>query len=388
VRDTDTEPRYRELDISSVAAFAAPYLDGPATETQEVGDGNLNRVFRVYSATSSVVVKQALPYLKVAGEAWPLTRDRARIERDAVAEHAKLVPDLLPAVIHFDPALSAIVFEDLRGYTSWRELLISGVETPGVAGRVGRYSAGVLLGTSDLIQRSLERKQLRTRFSYSELCLVTEDLVFTAPYADAATNRYDESASDLVRTIQQDRALRMAVAELRFLFKTRDEALIHGDLHTGSVLVSEHDSRVIDLEFAFFGPFGFDPGNVLGNLALAYIGHDVQGHTAFADTIAEYAREYWQSFTEECARLWQPSEPWYNRFLSTVVCDAARFAGAEMIRRIVGLAHAKDIDSLQQPSRRAAQQRVLAGGRALVIGTACTSIDELWHRATQEESFA
>lgn len=379
---------YHQFDVAAAAEFAAPYIDGPVGESAEVGDGNLNRVFRVGGRTTSVIVKQALPYLKVAGESWPLTRDRARIERAAWAEHDKLAPGLLPGVIHFDEQLSAIVFEDLRGYVSWRDMLVAGHSVSGVAERVGRYSASVLFGTSHLAQSSLERKKLRSRFSYSELCLVTEDLVFTAPYTQAATNRYDPQAAGLVQVLQRDRTLRTAAAEMLFAFKTRDEALIHGDLHTGSVLVSDDDARVIDLEFAFFGPMGFDIGVLLGNLALSNLAHEATGRPALADAVARDAEQYWTAFADECRRLWKPSEPWYHRFISGVLADAARFAGAEMIRRVVGLAHAKDIDSLPEAARFTAQGAALAGGRALIAGPPCTTIGELWERAVGQESFA
>jgi 5-methylthioribose kinase len=378
---------YYELDEHTVGPFVAKFLDGTVRDAFEVGDGNLNRVFRVSSDTSSVVVKQALPYLKVAGENWPLTRDRARIERHALAEHDKLAPGLLPDVLDFDEDMSAIIFEDLHGYESWRELLVAGRESPGVATRVGRYCASVLLGTSYLIQPSRQRKQLRSQFTYSELCLVTEDLIFTAPYIDATSNRFDPQAADLARALRTNRALRMAAAELRFVFKTRDEALIHGDLHTGSVLIGPADSRVIDLEFAFFGPFGFDPGLLLANLALAHIAHSCQGDHAFADVVSGYAREFWAALTDEARRQWSPTEPWYHRFVSSLLADAARFAGLEMVRRIVGLAHAKDIDSLAQPTRLTAQRRAITGGTSLIAGPPCSSIDELWDRATNEEIF-
>ena len=48
---------------------------GAQLEAREVGDGNLNQVFVIENLTDraqSVVVKQALPYLRVAGESWPL----------------------------------------------------------------------------------------------------------------------------------------------------------------------------------------------------------------------------------------------------------------------------------------------------------------------------
>lgn len=379
---------YRPLDADSVLPFAAPFVGGDATHAIEISDGNLNVVFRVFGPAGSIIVKQALPYLRVAGESWPLTRHRARIEADAIAIHDKLLPNVMPGLVHFDDAMSVLVLEDLAGHITWRDALIACEDVPGAAATVGQYSAAVLLGTSDLILPTRERRSLRTGFVYSELCLVTEDLIFTAPYQDAASNKYDEAVADLAGQLQRDRSLRAAAAELRFAFKTRDEALIHGDLHSGSVMIATNDHRVIDLEFAFFGPFGFDPGVLLANLALARLAHDAQGNYDFCRSIDGYASQYWATFVEHTQRLWNPTEPWYHRFLQHVLGDAARFAGMEMIRRIVGLAHAKDIDVLPDAPRLVAQTRALAGGRALMIGAPTHTFDDLWSRAVGEDNLA
>ncbi|CAN0567940.1 unnamed protein product, partial [Ectocarpus sp. 12 AP-2014] len=48
------------------------------------------------------------------------------------------------------------------------------------------------------------------------------------------------------------------------------QALIHADLHTGSVMAMEGSTQVIDPEFAFYGPMGFDLGALIANLLLAY----------------------------------------------------------------------------------------------------------------------
>jgi 5-methylthioribose kinase len=377
----DGRTTYRELTEATVGAFAARFLDGPVRAVEEVGDGNLNRVFRVRGPAASIIVKQALPYLKVAGRQWPLTRERARIEADAIAVHSRYAPGLLPRVEHFDAALSAIVLEDLDGFRSWRDILVEEQRTPGIAAQVGWYSAATLLSTG----RPDERCELRGRFGYSELCLVTEDLVFTAPFTGAASNRYDDELTGLVRALRRDRALRMAVSGLLSDFRTRPEALIHGDLHTGSVLVQGRQARVIDLEFAYFGPFGFDPGMLLANLALAHIGHAAVGDLESGAAIAGYAREYWTALEAGCRQLWSADEPSCHQFLTSLIADAARFAGVEMIRRIVGLAHVRDIDSLPQPARLQAQQHAVSRGRMLITGPACGGIDELWLRATKED---
>lgn len=379
---------YVPLDVRSVLAFAEPFLEGEPLEASEIGDGNVNLVFRVRSDRASVIVKQALPYLRIAGDAWPLTRHRARIEADAIEVHEKLAPGSLPGTIHFDTAMSALVLEDLSEHITWREALIAGQPVDGVAETVGRYCAAVILGTSDVLLPSRQRKVLRRDFVYSELCLVTEDLIFTAPYRDAPSNRFDPEIADAAEALRQDRALSSAAAELRFSFKTRDEALIHGDLHTGSVMTKPGDTRVIDLEFAFFGPFGFDPGVLLANLALSRLAHDAAGNHAFSRIVDQYAQQYWEALAEEIKRLWSPSEPWHARFLSQFQRDAGRFAGMEMIRRIVGLAHAKDIDSLAQPARAVAQHRAMGGGRALMLGNPVHTFEDLWQRAVGEDNFA
>src|SRR5690625_7010489 len=60
------------------------------------------------------------------------------------------------------------------------------------------------------------------------------------------------------------------MGQAKWAFMTRAEALIHGDLHTGSVMVkgeSEAGSgaavsvKAFDPEFAFYGPVAFDLGD-------------------------------------------------------------------------------------------------------------------------------
>ena len=48
------------------------------------------------------------------------------------------------------------------------------------------------------------------------------------------------------------------------------QALLHGDLHTGSLLVTVDSTYVIDPEFAFYGPIAFDVSKMIANLLIAY----------------------------------------------------------------------------------------------------------------------
>ena len=59
--------------LSSVEAVCSRLGGDPqAWSVDEVGDGNLNLVFIVRGSKGSVIVKQALPYVRLVGDSWPL----------------------------------------------------------------------------------------------------------------------------------------------------------------------------------------------------------------------------------------------------------------------------------------------------------------------------
>lgn len=64
----------------------------------------------------------------------------------------------------------------------------------------------------------------------------------------------------------EDEELHAEVAWLRNNFMNNTQALVHGDLHTGSIFINQAGLKVIDPEFAFYGPMGYDIGNVLAHL--------------------------------------------------------------------------------------------------------------------------
>jgi len=93
-------------------ALAELLPHGAALSVREVGDGNLNLVFLVSNRAEpaqAVIVKQALNYLRVAGESWPLTRERMRFESQAMRLYNDLCPGLVPRVYDYDEEMSLMV---------------------------------------------------------------------------------------------------------------------------------------------------------------------------------------------------------------------------------------------------------------------------------------
>ncbi len=78
----DQVPEY----LASTPALKDRYPSADELTCGEVGDGNLNLVFDVRLDGKGVaIVKQALPYLRCAGEDWPLGRQRMLFESKALA---------------------------------------------------------------------------------------------------------------------------------------------------------------------------------------------------------------------------------------------------------------------------------------------------------------
>src|ERR1700730_18708176 len=110
LRDTDLRDYLARLPV------VATKLGGWPTDwsISEVGGGNLNLVFIVKGTNSGIAVKQALPYVRLVGESWPLPLSRSHYEHLALGRQAELVPELVPAVLHYDAALALIVMELLE----------------------------------------------------------------------------------------------------------------------------------------------------------------------------------------------------------------------------------------------------------------------------------
>lgn len=84
-------------------------------------------------------------------------------------------------------------------------------------------------------------------------------------------------------------------------FCEQHQALLHGDLHTGSLMVTASSTWMIDAEFAFYGPIAFDVCKLIANLLLAFLAAD--GHATADEPRTEQRRwmyQVWASDAVSC----------------------------------------------------------------------------------------
>jgi 5-methylthioribose kinase len=366
------------MKTADAAEYARTRLDifDPAAqiEASEIGDGNLNYIFRVRDRGSgrSIVIKQAGDTARISDQ-FKVSPDRNRIEHDILKIENELAPGLVPRIYRYDETMNCCVMEDLSDHTIMRQALIEHRRFPLFADHITTFMVNTLLLTCDAVIDHKKKKRVAGGFINPDLCEITEDLVYTEPFNDVKKRNdvFPPNLPFVTRELYRDPRLRLETAKMKFDFMEHAQCLIHGDLHTGSIFVKPDSTKVIDPEFAFYGPAGFDVGNVIANLIFAWVNAD----TTIADPTArgEYTgwlertivetvelfkskwRKLWAERVAEVTATYEGFADWY---LEGILRDTAGVTGLELCRRIVGIAHVKDITSIRDPAQRLRAERL------------------------------
>lgn len=391
---------YHLLNEDTVLAYVKEKLPELATASnvsvKEIGDGNLNYVYRIQDEGTgqSIILKQAGDTARISDE-FKLSPDRNRIETEALTLQGSFVPDLVPTIYFFDEVMNCCAMEDLGEFQIMRQALVEHKMFPQFADHITTFMAETLVRSSDVVMPHKDKKEQLKRFVNPELCEISEDLVFTEPYYNNF-NRNEVTPGNeafVKEHLYQNTELHTQVAKLKYTFLTKSESLIHGDLHTGSIFIKEGETKVIDPEFAFYGPMGYDVGNVIANLIFAWANGIVSKDEAFVDWIEETLVEVVDQFKEKFVATWKihavepfavQNEAFVMAYLEDVLKDTAGMAGLEMNRRIVGLAKVKDITILEGDARLRAERLVMTLANRFILNATAYQTGDSYLHALQE----
>ena len=373
-------------------------------KAREIGDGNLNQVFFVGNEENSVIIKQALPYLRVAGESSPLTLKRMHIETQALLLYNKLVPGLVPKIYKTDETMALIVMENLKQCEEMRKPLVERKKFPNFPEQVSTFLASALFYTSDLYLTGPKKKELQMEYINPDLCKMQEDFVFTNPFMDSPDNHWNPEIDDIVKTVRSDSELKIAIAKIKEGYMTHAQAVIHNDLHTGSIMLNDERSYVIDPECCFCGPMGFDIGALLENIILNYLSHfahtpDEKQRSEYQEYLLGMVHDIWTKFAEKFDKLWaenptgdlMPAKYWdypggaeafaqfRKEYILGLLRDTAAFGGCKMLRRMMGIVSVWDISSIKDNKARAVCERkaIRIGRRWVLEHDHMNTIDDL-----------
>jgi 5-methylthioribose kinase len=384
ILDTQNLPSFL-LNIDTVLE----YFNDTTFDIQEIGDGNLNFVFIVSSCKDpqkSLIVKQAVPYLRIAGEGFPLSRERMNYEIRALELYSQSSPQYIPKIYHADEAMSVVIMQNLSEHIILRKGLIDKIIYPKFAEDISTFMTQTLFSNSSLALSSTKKRALMDKFNHNtELCKLTEDFVFTFAFMDNDTNEIDLTCKEEAEELFSDMAFKKQVLKLKYIFMTQSDTLLHGDLHTGSIMANPDETYIIDPEFAFIGPFGFDIGALVANIINVTISHHYLSHDSdYQQYLFETLYQILTQFQSKFLALWDTQEEsalitegyindeylshYKQEFMKTLFSQSIGFAGAKMARRVFGIAGVEEIRGIENDEiRKKAMLSVLRVAKILVM---------------------
>ena len=358
---------------------------------EEIGDGNINYVYRIFDKNTkkSLILKQADVQTRVRPDGY-LNPDRSIREAEVLKLYNECAPDFSPKIIYADPVMAAIIMEDIGSYSNLRMELMAGKIFYGIEELIARFIVDASLPSTDLVLAYQKKFKAAAKFYNPDLCKITEDLVFTHPYKDVRQRNIllPENADWLKKKFYEDSDLIARVAALKEKFNNYPQGLIHGDLHSGSIFVKNKNEeikiKIIDPEFAFYGPIAYDLGNVLAHFIFA------QGYAKYSPLFVDEEKQrtdflswlenaknnlfkFFHIFAKDflIKNIKDPvyqNEIFIDNYIEKIKIDAVSFCGTELNRRIIGSAKTAEITNIKKIENRIALERDLAElGCAMIL---------------------
>lgn len=345
----------------------------------EISDGNINYVFLVKDLESgkSVVLKQADKVLRSSGRALDIERNK--IEAEALILQYSLVPKYVPEIYAYDEIMAVLIMEDISAFKNLRYELENQLIFPKFADDISTFLVQTLLSTTDLILKPQIKKERVQQFINSDMCDISEDLVFTEPYNDYKNRNIisKENQKFVEKYLYQNEVLIGEVGKLRNNYMNNAQSLLHGDLHSGSIFINQEGMKVIDLEFAFYGPMGYDIGNVIGNLFFPLIKKEMyEGSSQFTQWLRETISQIIDLVKEKLIREFNKqvtldiylNSYFIENYINEIISDTLGYAGTEIIRRTIGDARVREVATAPVGEKRVQMERnLLLLGSELIL---------------------
>lgn len=392
---------YKLLDKESAIEYAVGknlFQSDEKITCQEIGDGNINYVFRLKGKKKSYIFKQADELLRSSQR--PLSQNRMNIEAFMLNYYNKSTAKFAPKLYFYDRDLKLIAMEDLFDYKNLRHEYMNGNFYNDCTKRLGEFCVKSLLPTTIFYMDLNKRRKLQSMICNEDMCNITEDLVLTEPFIDyKKRNVITEGLEDYVEeNIYNDRNLKLRAAVLKEKFVNDKQALIHGDLHTGSIFVKEGSVKIIDPEFAVFAPVGYDLGNVLANLFFALIYNEevlknVEGVKEIKKQIEIFIKSLQYNFFNyfKKRKVLEPSfknPDFIKKTIQSYMTDMYSYCGTEILRRTIGDSKVLELTTIEDLNKRQIVDKILINfsknlinSPEIFMSTNVIKAYEGWHKA-------
>jgi aminoglycoside phosphotransferase (APT) family kinase protein len=257
----------REETVSGLLMDLGVLPGGTRPRVRSLSGGVANVVLAVSWDGGAVVVKQALPELRVTAR-WEFDPARTRIERECLDYLAEVLPPgCVPRVVAYEPACDVLVMSmaPAQGVV-WKDSLLRGEVDPAPARRLG-----ALLGS--IHREAAHSRGARERFA--ERWPLIQGRV--DPFHRTVAAAHPELRDAIDREVDR-------------LLATRT-TLVLGDFSPKNVLVYPDNVMLLDFEVAHWGDPALDVAFLLTHLVLK-ARHRPDRAPALRDCAADFVAAY------------------------------------------------------------------------------------------------
>ena len=261
------------LDETTVVAYLTGrgIISGPA-EVEELTGGVSNVVLGVKADGKDLVLKQALPQLKVSA-VWKADQRRAIVEANGMKLLHSITPDSVPDLIDLDPEEFTLTMDRLpRECTVWKTDLLEGVI---------KLSIGKDLGNILATWHNFGASSKESRGAYMEDSLF--DQLRVTPFYRAVA--------------KVNPPLNSRIQDLIDEITTIKVTLVHGDFSPKNIMITGTDKPIVlDFEVMHTGNPVFDLGFVSAHLLCKYLRtEDLSQRKLLRETAIAFLNSYSQT---------------------------------------------------------------------------------------------
>ena len=351
---------------------------------EEIGDGYLNYVYRIkdIKTNKSIIVKQSTREARIDNKI-KLSVDRMRIECEMLQLGSKIVEGLVPQIYFYDENMGLCCMEDISRYEKLTDALLEQRILPKFPEQISTYLFNSLFLTTDICLDHKVKKNAVKNFINPELSELKEEGIYTEPF-DNICNRNivaKENLEFIRRELYEDEKLHLEVAKCKFDFMNNTQALLHGDLHSGAIFVTENELKIIDAEFACYGPIGYDIGYVLSNMYLAWINayynmNDKIKREVYLCWIEKVIKDIVDLFIKKCLNQFNKTvidkvalvsgfKEWY---INNIIKDTAAVTGLSIIWRSISVVKGREISEIIDYDKLvAAERKCVLDGKSYIM---------------------
>jgi 5-methylthioribose kinase len=352
-------------------------------EAKESVEGFVNLIFQATDKKNgrSVVIKQVAPHATRIESNVRMEIDVARLKNEisVLIFWNSLTPDITPEIYLFDEEDNVIAMEDLTHLSLVRFEFIRMKKFENFGKRMGEFFAHNLFCTSKLSLTKYKHKSVEN-FFHNVAGMTLLGPVFDTNIISTFLRPMNPPLQKIRENFIRNKKIQDKIKFYKYDFENNKECLIHTDLHTSNIMINDEHVKIIDTEFAIFGPIAQDFGRLYGSLITNYLSwygvHDDDQAKIkdFQEYILSTIEIIYNSFTKEFTEIWNTSIKENYRlkridldeYLHNKLQDILAYTAINASSRLAELALPPDLKRLSVEDRKLPMELILSASEKML----------------------